>query len=258
MMAKSAERRPPLFLVTGLVFGLLAGFIFAWIIWPPRVDTIGPSDLEEQYKAEYRLMVALAYASSGDLGRAQARIALVGDNDPVRTLASQAQIALANTATQREARALASLATDLQTFVISAESTSIAVNTPNPEEEGAVATPFVTEGEGAVYELSNQELLCESSATPPMIKIFIFDERDQAQAGVEITMDYADGEDDFVTGGWPEFGPGYAQFEMTPQVVYSLAIQGTQMMGGLKAAACQTAEGEPAWGSWLLLFNAQN
>jgi hypothetical protein len=28
-------------------------------------------------------------------------------------------------------------------------------------------------------------------------------------------------------------------------------------MGGLKAAACETDAGDPAWGSWLLMFNAE-
>jgi hypothetical protein len=257
MMTKQPENRPPLFLLTGLIFGLIVGFVIAWILLPPRVDTIGPADLEEEYKTEYRLMVALAYASSGDLGRAQARIALVGDNDPVRALASQAQIALTDSSTQREARALASLATDLQGFVVSAQSTSVAVNTPNPQEQGEVATPFLT-GEDATYELQNQQLICESSSTPPLLKIFIFDERGQAQAGVRLSVSYEDSEDEFFTGAWPEFGPGYAEYELTPQVVYNLSILGNQAMGGLKAAACETEEGEPAWGSWLLLFNAQS
>lgn len=255
MMAKEAPQRPPLFLVTGLVLGLIAGFVLAWILWPPKVTTIGPANLNEDYKAEYRLMVALAYASSGDLGRAQARIALAGDNDPARTLASQAQIALAGNSTQREARALASLATDLQTFALSAQSTSGAVNTPNPEDAGAIATPFQTDSD-ATYELSSQELLCESSETPPMLKMFVFDERNQPQAGVKLTMSYEGGEDEFFSGARPEFGPGYAEYEMTPGTVYTLSIQGTQVMGGLKAAACETENGDPAWGSWLLLFNA--
>jgi hypothetical protein len=29
------------------------------------------------------------------------------------------------------------------------------------------------------------------------------------------------------------------------------------MMSGIQAAACETEEGESAWGSWLLLFNAE-
>jgi hypothetical protein len=255
MMTKEQPKRPPLFLATGLIFGLIVGIIFAWIIWPPKVATVGPANLSDENKAEYRLLVALAYASSGDLGRANARIALVGDNDPARTLASQAQIALADSSTQREARALASLATDLSNFSANVESTSVAVNTPNPEDQGALATPFQTDGD-TNYELSSQELLCESASTPPLLKLFVFDERNQPQAGVKLSMNSDEGEDEFFTGERPDFGPGYAEYEMTPQVVYTLSINGTQVMGGLKSAACETEDGEPAWGTWLLLFNA--
>jgi len=49
--------------------------------------------------------------------------------------------------------------------------------------------------------------------------------------------------------------PGYAEFILTPRLVYSLSINGVEAMGGIQAAACETDAGEPAWGTWLLLFN---
>lgn len=256
MMTKGPQRRPPFYLLTGLIIGLVLGLILIILFPASRVD-LAPANLADEYKVEYRLMVALSYATSGNIVRAQARLALLGDGDPVRALASQAQLALVDSSSQREARALASLAADIQILFDSAQSTSAAVNTPNPDQQGAVATPFQTTAENAVYRLSSQELLCESADSPPLIKIFVFDGNDNAQAGVRLSVNSVDGNEEFFTGARPEFGPGYADYEMTPGNQYTLSIQGTQLIGGLQAAACETDEGEPAWGSWLLLFKAE-
>ena len=86
-------------------------------------------------------MTALAYAATGDLGRAQARLALLQDGDAVRLLTSQAQFALGNSATQREARALAGLAADLGDLIASQQATVESVNTPNADNQTA-STPF--------------------------------------------------------------------------------------------------------------------
>ncbi len=255
MMAKEqSKRRPPLYLVTGLVLGLLFGCMLSFIAFPLQVASVGPSHLADDHQDQYRLMIALAYASSGDISRAQARLDQLGDPDPARALSAQAQLALGNSATQREARALASLARDLETFQASAQSTSVAINTPNPDEAGAAPTPFVAD-ESGVYTLSSRELLCESSEAPPLVKIFIFDENGQAQAGVRLAMSDGSDSSEFFTGARPEFGPGYAEYEMTPGETYILSITGTETLAGLQPAACITEAGDPAWGAWLLLFN---
>lgn len=254
-MIKPPERRPPFYLLTGLIIGALIGFLSAFVFPAIAVD-VSPASLSAEHKETYRLMVALSYAASGDLGRAQARLALIADGDPVRALASQAQVALTNNSTQREARALASLAADLDAVIDAQQATQVAVNTPNPDEQGEISTPFTTGAEDATYFLDNQELICESSQTPPMLKLFVFDANHNAQAGVRITVSSLEEIDEFVTGSKPEFGPGYADYVLTPGQQYTLSINGVEMMGGLQAAACETEAGEPAWGAWLMLFNA--
>jgi hypothetical protein len=256
-MINDPQRRPPLYLITGLVIGLLAGLILAWILWPPRVTGFGPASLADPYKEQYRLMTSLAFASSGDLGRAQARIALLLDGDPVRALSSQAQTALANNATQREARALAGLASALQEFVAGQEATAAAINTPDISQQGEVSTPFMAGAESASYELQSQKLVCDAVDTPPYLKIFIFDANaNPPQAGVQLDLVSDEGSAELTTGLHPEMSPGYAEFILTPRIVYMLSINGVEMSGGIQAAACQTESGDSAWGSWLMLFNA--
>ena len=254
-MIKNPQQRPPLYLVTGLITGLVVGLILVWIVWPPRVMDVSPASLEESYKGQYRLMAAFAFASSGDLGRAQARIALLQDGDPVRALTAQAQVLLANNATQREARALAALATAMQDFATTQSATAEAINTPNPEDQDQVSTPFESGAESATYELDSQELVCDSVETPPYLQVFVFDANANPQAGVQLSLESVDGVVELSTGLHPEMSPGYAEFILTPREVYSLSINGSEIVGGIQAAACQTETGEPAWGTWLLLFN---
>jgi hypothetical protein len=59
------------------------------------------------------VLIASAYTASGDLGRAEARLALLGDDDPAQALAKQAQITLGLGGSQEEARALGILSAHL-------------------------------------------------------------------------------------------------------------------------------------------------
>ncbi len=107
---QKVERQPPLFLVTGLVAGLVLGLLIAWIVFPARAGSIDPAELNSEQKDQYRIAIALAFASSGDLGRAEARLALLNDPNPARALRNQAQLQLLQPDGQREARALDQLA----------------------------------------------------------------------------------------------------------------------------------------------------
>lgn len=109
------ERRPPLFLLTGLVLGLGLGLAIAWLLFPAQLGAVDPSLLPDDARDQYRAAIALAYAASGDLGRAEVRLALLGDGDPVRVLRNQAQLALLDADAQRQARALSQLADALDT-----------------------------------------------------------------------------------------------------------------------------------------------
>lgn len=255
-MTHQPQRKPPLYLLTGLVVGLVLGLILAWIVWPARVAVVGPESLSEENKAQYRLMVSLSYAASGDLGRAQARLDLLDDIDSVRSLTTQAQIMLTNNGTQREARALAALAADLGASVASQQAAADAVNTPNVENN--VSTPFETGGT-STYVLDSQELVCLSPEDHPSVQIYLSNAENLPQAGVALKLvsEKDDIEIGFATGQQPAQGPGYAETVISPSISYTLYIDDVKTMAGIQASACQTEEGESAWGSWLLLFHAE-
>lgn len=108
------RKRGNWYLITGLLIGLILGYLLTRFIQPPMEMDTAPYSLQPSYKDEYRLIIASAYVANGDLVRAKARLDLLQDPDPVFILEQQAQRILASGASEQDARALAQLAADLQ------------------------------------------------------------------------------------------------------------------------------------------------
>lgn len=103
----------PWYLLTGLVLGFLLGLLYAWLLNPVVYNNTEPATMRSDYKDLYRVTIAQAYAATGDLARAESRLALLRDEDPVFVLGTQAQQMLADGEAE-DARALALLAAALQ------------------------------------------------------------------------------------------------------------------------------------------------
>ena len=108
------KNNSPWFLLTGLIIGLAIGLIIALLILPVEQQIALPAEMSPAAKAEYRLMIARAYQANADLLRAQSRLALLADPDPVGALTIQAQALLAEGGAEADARALADLAEQLE------------------------------------------------------------------------------------------------------------------------------------------------
>jgi hypothetical protein len=79
------------FLLTGLLIGLALGLLYTRVMEPVQYYDVSPVSLSEADKDQYRGMVALAYDANGDIGRARARLRLLGDAKTVWSLSAQAQ-----------------------------------------------------------------------------------------------------------------------------------------------------------------------
>jgi hypothetical protein len=122
-------RRGSWYLLTGLVIGVVAGLIFAWLVYPVSYGYSDPSTLKENYKESYRLIIAQVFAATGDIDRAALRLDLLGDENITYKLGAQAQRALAN-GQQGDAQALALLASALQLGESGSQSTSETTEVP--------------------------------------------------------------------------------------------------------------------------------
>ncbi|HNB50851.1 MAG TPA: hypothetical protein PK530_02860 [Anaerolineales bacterium] len=121
--------------------------------------------------------------------------------------------------------------------------TLIPSNTPTPVP--TALSPFI---------LDQRALVCNPDILGPLLIVKTQD-GDTGIPGIEIILNWADGEEHFFTGLKPELGLGYADFAMTPDVTYTLRLaDGSQLITDLTAEQCTADNGETIWGSWELIF----
>ena len=110
-MSKPSRRTPPYYLLTGFLVGLLVGLVLTLVFRPVYVDA-APQALGEGEKTTFRSLVAMAFSADHDLGRAQARLALLKEKNSPLSVAAQAQQELSqNGPDQARVKALMGLAT---------------------------------------------------------------------------------------------------------------------------------------------------
>ena len=83
------QRKSPLYLITGLIIGLLLGIFYGWVINPTRYVDISPQSLLTDQKKQYMLLISQSYQANEDIGRSYARIKQMMDPvdmDQLRTM----------------------------------------------------------------------------------------------------------------------------------------------------------------------------
>ena len=285
-------RRIPFDILLTLLIGLGLGLAYAWLISPLRVVDADPIALRADFKDNYRAAIAAAYAATGNLPRAKARLSLLGDSNSTDTLNSQAQRLLAS-GESAQADQLAALALALEHGTLPAiTSTSTSINslanntasaptlpppppdiplqftktpqsieTQNFDTPSAVNTPTprpthtLVPTAGAPFALITQDTLCDTNLPDGLLQVFVFNSKHRQVSGAKIIVNWDGGEEQFFTGLKPEIGNGYADFSMSPNLTYTVRLAaGSDIATGLTAPACQTPTGEAFFGSLKLTF----
>ncbi len=284
MSAEREPRRGRWYLLTGLLIGLTLGLLIAWVILPVQYVDTAPASLRADFKDQYRSMIASAYLATGELGRAQSRLSLLGDADPLQALTLQAQHALSVGDPNSSAYALARLADALKKLPVGGQSpddidasptaTTVAagtkaetssvtraptnrptgtltpLNTPTPRPTRTL-TPTV----GAAFILVAQETVCATNLSERLLQIEVLNAVGQPVPGAEVIITWEGGEEHFFTGLKPELGNGYADFLMQPEIGYSLRLAPSgQPVSNLSAPICRTSGGDTYYGGIRLLF----
>ena len=279
-------RRIPWDLLFALLAGLGLGLVYSWIISPTRVTDAEPLALRADFKDHYRSAIAAAYAATSNLPRAQARLSLLTDADPIEALNAQAQRMLASGQSLEQADQLAALASALDqgvapeftsTPVPQIANTIIITSTPLldssavPLEITETAQPIETQATlsastprptrtpiptlGAPFTLTGQETVCDPNLPDGLLQVIVFDSRRRQLAGAKIMITWDGGEEEFFTGLKPELGNGYADFIMDPNTTYTVQLgAGSDIASGLTTSACQTSDGETFFGGIKLTF----
>lgn len=273
-----SEKRPPIYLITGIVIGILFGLLVSYVIFPIRYVDTSPSSLSENQKGVYRGLVARAFLFEADTGRAFSRLALLNDADVGTALITQAQQLAAESSDPTAARGLALLAsyttnpnlvitplvqrtavptqiaalssvTAAATMEISKTPTLFMTLTPRPS-----STPKPTQG--PPYKLANQKEVCDPDSTTPLLMVYVFDKNGNGIPGVRVEISISDGgQNDFYTGFYPEISSGYADYEMSNGFIYNLRVgEGGDTVSGLSVPKCEGPNGTTYSGSLELKF----
>jgi hypothetical protein len=256
------ERRGSWYLLTGIVIGLVMGLAYSWIVSPVRYINAPPYALRQDYKDEYRALIAAAFVNSHDLARAQGRLAELHDDESAQSVTIKAQQALAEGYPDEEVSALGILALALGqgltpkpleviATIASTPIPAIVDGTPtplfieptaSPADTGSIepmsqsfpqtSLPYLTSESSSIVDstadpgdtfiLQERRLVCNGGQPEPLIQVQLVDAAGQPVPGIELSVRWEGGEDHFFTGLKPEIGMGYGDFRMTPNEIYSV------------------------------------
>jgi hypothetical protein len=280
--------RIPSNILLALLAGLGLGLVYSWVISPARVTDAEPLALRADFKDHYRSAIAAAYAATGNLPRAQARLSLLADSDPVEALNAQAQRMLASGESPEQADQVAALAsalnqgttleftptpfTEITNNIVTTSTSTLPTASPDiPVEVTETAQPNETQAPlsvstlrptrtpiptpGVPFTLTGQETVCDPNLPDALLQVIVFDSRRRQLAGAKIIITWDGGEEGFFTGLKPELGNGYADFIMDPNTTYTVQLgAGSDIASGLTTSTCQTSDGETFFGGIKLTF----
>ena len=275
-----------------IIFALLAGvglgLAYSWVISPLRVIDASPVALRADFKDDYRSAIAAAYAANRNLPRAQARLALLKDPDPVEALNAQAQRMKGSTDSFQQADQVVALALALNenadnlptsipaTEIVNGIEVTFTATIPPPPPDAPIlltetqlpletqpiliastprptATPVPTLG--APFTLTGQENICDTNLPDGLLQVIILNSNRRQMAGVKIIITWDGGEEQFFSGLKPELGNGYADYTMLPNIAYTVQLAvGSDVATGLTTPTCQTQNEETFFGGIKLTF----
>jgi len=285
-------KRFPFDILLTLLLGLGLGLAYSWAISPLRVVDSDPIALRTDFKDAYRSAIAASYAATGNLPRAEARLALLGDTNSIDTLNSQAQrliasgefaqadlvVALAIALEDGTNLVAAPTSTTDNATIIVKESTATLpppppdlpfqfTETPQPIDTQIIETQAVINTAtprptrtliptvGAPFALVGQDTVCDATLPDGLLQVLIFNSSRRQIAGAKIIITWANGEEQFFTGLKPEIGNGYADYSMSPNTTYTVRLaSGSDIASELTAPTCQTPSGETFLGGIKLTF----
>ncbi len=280
------QNRGNWYILTGLLLGLTMGLIFTWVVSPVKEIDTHPNLLRDDYKDIYRTLIARAYQANNNLPRAEARLALIGDEDPSLALAAQAQRYLAEGGDIETAKVLANLSSALQSAAINSatplpaetegsnqtqetddpevsptltnDGQDSSQSTPTPDDEPAIPTPTPTES--PPFILQDSTPICDPTLGESLIQIIATNGEGEGVPGVALVISLGPNlTESFYTGLKPEVGLGYADFSAEPGLTYTLEVPDSGLVvPDIEVPTCQTESEDSYWGSWEIYITHPN
>jgi hypothetical protein len=233
--------------------------------------------MREEFKDQYRLAIASAYNATGNLERARARLSLVGDQNVLVALLTQAERMIATGNSPDSSYEIAGLynallavaqvsitetssipsptqdndakPTSTQTpfgLVVTLRATSSPgpSSTPRPTStQKPTVTPSPTQG--APFIILSIDESCDPDGQRGLLMVEVRNKKRQPIEGQELIVSWSGGEESFFTGLKPEINDGYADFLMQLNTIYSVRLaSGGEPANDLEAPICTQDEVE--------------
>ena len=109
---------------------------------------------------------------------------------------------------------------------------------------------------GAPFAYKEKQKVCDASL-PALLQVEILNSANQPVAGVQVQVTWPPANVDiFYTGLAPDISPGYADFQMTPKVIYAVqAGQNGETVTGFSTEDCAQPDGSGTFqGGWKIKF----
>ncbi len=278
------QNRGNWYLLTALILGLALGLVYSWSISPVTEIDTHPHLLREDYKDIYRSMISRAYQSNQNLPRAEARLELIGDEDPALALAAQAQRFLAESGDNEMAIILANLSAAMQiaagpeptplppTATTGADPTSTPTQPENNSSESGNngsestsgdennASPTPSPTAAPPFILQDSSPICDPTLGETLVQVIATDGAGEGVPGVSLEISLgADPKEVFYTGLKPELGLGYADYLAEPGLSYQLEVpESGLVITEIELPTCQNDSGDSYWGSWEIYITHPN
>jgi len=205
---------------------------YTWLLAPVEYGDVAPDSLHIQDKLVYAALIGDLYVCEQDLEQAESRLAALALEADGPAVASLIESYLDSGGQPEEIRNLAQLAQDLGAsggvllvfgpeLVPTPQATPSATATQTPQ---VTSTPAPTPTPAPVFRLLERTALCGEPGAPGEIAVWVQDAAGNELAGVEIVASWSGGQDRFFTGLRPDKGAGYADFEMSPGVEYTVSL----------------------------------
>jgi hypothetical protein len=275
-------RFPWLALILGSIIGVGGGLYYAWFLNPVNLVNIAPAQLNADDRELYILLISESYLQDGNLARAQARLASLGLHDPAEAVSVLADSAFLSGGDTGQIRALTTLAEALGGAPLAAEvysgttaptlpgitatitATFEAVPSPTPPVSltpsvtpiSSTPTPTALVPTASDLDLLARNVICDDDYPAGRIEVYVNTEFERGIPGVEVHVVADSGlADTFYTGLKPEISPGYADFQMEADQVYSVTLVGlTDPVFGIDSTPCVTGSGQSNIPTYQLYF----
>lgn len=261
----------------GFIIGISFALYYAWIAEPVVFTEASPARLSARYQAEYILLVSQSFDADNNWPLAQERLEALSEPDLAQRVAAQLEAFLRDGRPAAELQSLARLAqhlgagnaavavfapppTPTLAFLATApaasvqtgpDTTRLPTNTPLPT---FTSTPAPSPTSVPAYRLLRQEQVCSLTGPVDRLEVVAVDSFLEPLPGAEVLIEWDGGQDHFFTGFKPEFGLGYGDFTMQPEISYSAWMaDGSQIITGLRLEPCPLGEGG-LLGGWRLTF----